>query len=138
MQYDMVRFHFSLLLAAVATNDIFVALTDAQEQEPIMVVTTPFGGEVAGLSSDGVESFLGIQYAQVGQRFSRSSTLLDPDRLGYASAFGPNNCPQLYLGLHDFLHQPRQEEEECLYLNIWWRPRNATESTPLTTMLWIH
>jgi len=78
-----------------------------------------------------VDSFLGIQYATVGERFSRS-TLIEPTDNGIS--WGPN-CHQVYTGLPTFLHEARNESEECLYLNIW-RPAEVEENLPV--MVWIH
>eukprot|EP00543_Licmophora_paradoxa_P007503 CAMPEP_0202452322 /NCGR_PEP_ID=MMETSP1360-20130828/10557_1 /ASSEMBLY_ACC=CAM_ASM_000848 /TAXON_ID=515479 /ORGANISM="Licmophora paradoxa, Strain CCMP2313" /LENGTH=734 /DNA_ID=CAMNT_0049071109 /DNA_START=117 /DNA_END=2321 /DNA_ORIENTATION=+ len=104
----------------------------------------------------GVDAFLGIQYATIGERFGRSM-MIDPgtpDTFINATSFRPN-CHQAYVGLPDFLHQRRVEDEECLYLNIW-RPANnstttnnntssnstaataSSSSTSLATMVWIH
>jgi para-nitrobenzyl esterase len=122
-------FRYSLL-------SLFVIVpTTIAQQVP---VTVQIGNtQVLGSSTDGVDSFLGIQYAQVGERFSRS-TLLDPEDepMWNATVFGPN-CHQSYPGLPDFILNPREEDEECLYLNIW-RPAGRSTNTPLTTMVWIH
>lgn len=102
-------------------------------------VTLPSGATVIGLTSENqlVDSFLGIQYAKVGERFSRSTLIerIPSSETINATQFGPN-CHQVYVGVANFIHQPREEQEECLYLNIW-RPSNTT-ADKLATMVWIH
>lgn len=97
-------------------------------------MTLPSGTLVLGETGDKVESFLGIPYATVGERFSRSSLVTEYPSTINATEFGPN-CHQVYSGVADFIHQPREEDEECLYLNIW-RPSNVTSK--LAVMVWIH
>ena len=116
------------------------------------------GGDGTG----GYDSFLGIQYATVGERFSRS-TLVEYDNDGNNDNDGGSNnikniinateygydCHQMYSGLPEFIHEStkRDVSEECLYLNIW-RPHNNKNTgsdgsddvneEPLSTMVWIH
>jgi para-nitrobenzyl esterase len=98
-------------------------------------VNLPDGAMVQGISNGNVDSFLGIQYGEVGQRFSRSTLRVPSEaEVVNATSYGPN-CHQTYIGVPEWVHQVREEDEECLYLNIW-RPANATGL--LSTMFWIH
>ncbi|CAB9527673.1 Liver carboxylesterase 1 [Seminavis robusta] len=108
----------------------------ATAQTPL-AVDFPTGASVIGSSENGVDSFLGIQYATVGDRFSRSIQLDLPDDVETIAKEYGSNCHQAYPGLPEFLYQPRQEAEECLYLNIW-RPSNISLEEPLPIMVWIH
>lgn len=101
------------------------------------VVSTSLGG-IQGLDllGFGVDAFLGIPYATVGERFSVSTIVEEP----YTQ---PNGTPLNATQFSPWCHQPVDAwafalpmAEECLSLNIW-RPSNAT-NTPLTTMVWIH
>jgi para-nitrobenzyl esterase len=127
---------FSSLLvgAAVAAMSVLPGVA----QTPV-TLNLSNEASVVGMSQDGVDAFLGIQYGLVGERFSRSSVLdIAEGSVVNATAYGPN-CHQSYPGLPDFLHQKRHEEEECLYLNVW-RPNHdpSKKAEPLSVMVWIH
>ena len=107
-------------------------------------VTCP-AGTLKGVSSEGVERFLGIPYAQppVGERRFRPAERAGPwagvlraDRFGPASAqvFDPHE------GAREDFGDPRSDsawvgDEDSLTLNIW-RPAGAVE--PLPVIVWIH
>ena len=127
-----------LLKLSIAAS--FVACLVNGQSQPIRV-EFPNGAAFVGASKEGVDSFLGIQYGKVGERFSRSSLVnYPPDDSTQVNAidFGPD-CHQVYFGFPEFLHQPRAEAEECLYLNIW-RPSatSSKQTTLLPIMVWIH
>jgi para-nitrobenzyl esterase len=136
-RFVMVQYHSHALVSLLAVL-LVGAPTAIWAQAPVTVQIDNSNVQVVGSSDAGVDSFLGIQYAQVGERFSRS-TLQDLEDwpVWNVTSFGPN-CHQSYPGLPDFILNPRASDEECLYLNIW-RPSNRTSNnTPLTTMVWIH
>ena len=119
----------------------FLAFALAQEAEnnASATVTLPSGATIVGTSNGGVDSFLGIQYGEVGERFSRSSLVSIPDDdtvVINATVVGPD-CHQAYPELPEFVHQPRPEAEECLFLNIW-RPSGMSSEDSLPIMVWIH
>lgn len=52
------------------------------------------------------------------------------DVINATTDYGPN-CHKLYQGVPGFLHQVRQEDEECLYLNVW-KPTTIIEPVVAT------
>ncbi|CAF2743836.1 unnamed protein product [Rotaria sp. Silwood2] len=88
-------------------------------------------GDLVGLTSNGVDIYLGIRYGQVVSRWSPAS--LSRFRIGVVNAtvFGPV-CHQY--GPHG---QPEidDESEDCLFLNIW-VPSNSHSLLPVR--VWIH
>jgi carboxylesterase type B len=130
IQRERIFFRLFVVLA------VAMASVSGQMSPFPVTVAFPHGGSLTGTTMNHVDTFLGVQYAEVGERFSRSKLL---DLTGAAmtinaTMFGPN-CHQGYPGLPEFLHQPREESEECLYFNIW-RPSNS--SGLLSVMVWIH
>lgn len=106
----------------------------AQSLNPVTIDTT--FGQVTGISSDdGVDSFLGIKFANVGERFSRSSLIETQSEPVNATSYGPYCYQAFFEGMGDL--PPLPQDEDCLYLNIW-RPSNATSDSSLSTMVWIH
>lgn len=103
-------------------------------------VETPLGTMIGTDSEprfgDGVEAFLGIQFAAVPDRFAKSM-LLGKDDYGQlidATDFGPF-CWQAIQGIP--YYEDQEQAEECLFLNIW-RPSGTTPNSKLTIMVWIH
>jgi para-nitrobenzyl esterase len=98
---------------------------------PTAVIET---GEVQGLTTGGVDTFLGIPYAAppVGARRWRPparpaswSGVRDATTL-------PPTCAQLPSG-----NGPRSESEDCLYLSVY-RPRGVHAGDNLPVLFWIH
>eukprot|EP00546_Thalassionema_frauenfeldii_P004021 CAMPEP_0178923364 /NCGR_PEP_ID=MMETSP0786-20121207/16678_1 /TAXON_ID=186022 /ORGANISM="Thalassionema frauenfeldii, Strain CCMP 1798" /LENGTH=525 /DNA_ID=CAMNT_0020597851 /DNA_START=117 /DNA_END=1691 /DNA_ORIENTATION=+ len=96
-------------------------------------VITADGIEIIGQTHDGVDSFLGIPYAQVSERFDVSRVKpLGNDNVN-ALSFGPS-CMQS----SNFVRPGTSLSEDCLFLNIW-KPSQVNElNNPTTTMVWIH
>jgi len=122
------------------TASFVACLAHGQSRDKLITVELLNGGAIAGTSNlkEGVDAFLGIQYGRVGERFSRSSLVsVDSAVVVNATEFGPN-CHQGYSGMPEFLHQPRGEAEECLYLNIWRPSTPGGSGKLLPIMVWIH
>ena len=109
--------------------------TDVYVQTPV--------GLVLGTRSDprfgDVDSFLGIKYAHVGQRFTKSRLMNHRDDYGQveyidATDFGAY-CWQEDQDMPYYENQ--RQEEECLFLNIW-RPAGAPSNAKLPVMVYIH
>jgi len=124
---------------------------EAATQELVTVETSL--GPVVGVSDGerGVDSFLGIQFAKVGERFSRSTLIQagDDDGAGggsgviNATSYGPYCYQSTPVGFDElFDASDSDQDEECLYLNIWRPsspPSSGTEDTTLLpTMVYIH
>lgn len=120
---------------------------------PPPVVNTPIG-KVIGSSSDPrfgnarkdlsgsvtIESFLGLQYATVPRRFGRSKIPVEnANQVIYATDFGPYcwQNPTNDNGDDIPYYNDQDQDEECLYLNIW-RPKGTTPSSKLAVMVYIH
>jgi para-nitrobenzyl esterase len=91
-------------------------------------------GLLQGARSDGVDSFLGVPYAQppTGDLRWRPPQPPQPwNGVRGALAFG-NRCPQAAS-----TNGPRSETEDCLFLNVW-RPANAHPGDRLPVYFWIH
>ncbi|KAI0081105.1 alpha/beta-hydrolase [Panus rudis PR-1116 ss-1] len=92
-------------------------------------------GTFLGSTSDGIDKWLGIPYAEppIGELRFRAPVSISRPRLGTtnASNFG-NACPQVP---SDDLHAPISED--CLYLNVW-RPSGVSSATRLPILVWIH
>mmetsp|Transcript_24288 Transcript_24288/g.35997 ORF Transcript_24288/g.35997 Transcript_24288/m.35997 type:complete len:555 (+) Transcript_24288:188-1852(+) len=104
----------------------------ANEEGLISSVITANGVEIVGHTNGGVDSFLGIPYAEVSERFAVSQVRpLGDDKID-ALSFGPS-CMQS----PDFSPPGTQMSEDCLSINIW-KPSDVNEMNPTTTMVWIH
>jgi len=140
-----------LLASAVLLVLLTASRVATQEQqdggEERVIVETSLGPIVglAGVDEDGVDSFKGIQYAVVGDRFSRSTliddvVIADGDTAASsidATSYGPF-CYQSMVPGSALVFAGVQEDEECLYLNVW-RPSSASNDTSLLpVMVWIH
>jgi len=125
----------ALLLSALfaTTGNTFLAVASS------VAVDTPLG-PVIGSDSDprfgnGVESFLGLRFASVPQRFAKS-TLHDALRVYIdATKFGPY-CWQ---ALQDDIpyYEDQEQAEDCLFLNIW-RPLGTAPTSKIPVMVYIH
>lgn len=114
---------------------LLASVVGAQPSNPV-TIDTSFGQVTGFTSPDGVDSFLGIQYANVGERFSRSSLIETQESQAVnATSYGPYCYQADVEGFTNYAS--REQDEECLYLNIW-RPSNATSNSSLSTMVWIH
>ena len=118
-----------LLVAAVPTS---AASAAPQPGEPPVVETG--SGAVRGVSSAGVDSFLGIPYAAppVGDlRWSPPQPAAPWDGVRAAEAFG-NRCPAA-----ESTNGPRSETEDCLFVNVQ-RPAGSTPEDRLPVYVFIH
>jgi len=119
---------------------VLVVGVNSEEQEFILNVDDD--SEVIGLQGNNAEYFLGIQYATVGERFSKSTenslvesssmngTLLEGKTKIDASSYGPI-CYQ------PLMDETKEYSEDCLYLNIW-RPQGTRRESSLAVMVWVH
>ncbi len=96
------------------------------------------GGQISGTNAEGVRSYKGIPYAAppVGEmRWKPPQPVMAWEGVRECSAYGPD-CPQApYPQTSLFYSPPRQQSEDCLYLNVWTAAR-AGEKRPV--MVWIH
>jgi len=115
-----------------------LALASMATAVAAVTVDTSFG-QVAGTTSNGVDSFLGIQYAAAGKRFARSTLIESQQPLINATSYGPYCYQSIPPGSDQAfsVYTSQPQDEECLHLNIW-RPENTTSSSLLTTMVFIH
>jgi para-nitrobenzyl esterase len=95
-------------------------------------------GLVSGTNADGVRSYKGIPYAAppVGEwRWKPPQPVKAWEGVRECNAYGPD-CPQApYPQASLFYSPPRQQSEDCLYLNVWTAAK-AGEKRPV--MVWIH
>jgi para-nitrobenzyl esterase len=95
-------------------------------------------GLVSGTNADGVRSYKGIPYAAppVGEwRWRPPQPVKAWEGVRECTAFGPD-CPQApYPQASLYYSPPRDQSEDCLYLNVWTAAR-AGEKRPV--MVWIH
>ena len=91
-------------------------------------------GRVAGIASDGIESFRGIPYAAPPVETLRWRPPVEPSPwqgIRDAARFGPA-CPQPRIPAPFGTDEPTSED--CLTLNVW-KPADATHAP---VMVWIH
>lgn len=92
-------------------------------------------GEARGIIEEGVETFLGLPYAQppLGQlRFAPPVPLVSWNGPVEATGFGPA-CPQPAIEPSDIINS--RIDEDCLTLNVW---TPATDNGQRPVMFWIH
>lgn len=96
------------------------------------------GGVISGSTVNGVRIFKGIPFAAppVGDLRWKPPHPAEPwDGVRAADAFGAQ-CPQLpYPQDSPYYSPPRDEAEDCLYLNVW---TAASAGDRLPVMVWIH
>jgi para-nitrobenzyl esterase len=96
------------------------------------------GGLISGTAADGVRSFKGIPFAAppVGElRWKPPQPVVAWEGVRACHACGPD-CPQApYPQGSLFYSPPRQQSEDCLYLNVWTAGK-AGDQRPV--MVWIH
>jgi para-nitrobenzyl esterase len=96
------------------------------------------GGLISGLAAEGVRGYKGIPFAAapVGDlRWKSPQPLKAWPGVRKCEAFGPD-CPQApYPSGSLYYSPPRDQSEDCLYLNVWTSAR-AGERHPV--MVWIH
>lgn len=87
-----------------------------------------------------VDSFVGIKYAKVQERFERSEMTLSPsddadivNGIKDATKFGPA-CAQPVGAVHPDI-PGGSEEEDCLYLNLWVPSEWEEGDEPLAVMI---
>ena len=99
-----------------------------------MVIVTTKNGKIKGNQEDKFQSFLGIPYAKppvAGLRFKGPQSLDNWDEIKDTTKFGPI-APQGYEENPPLNHE---ENEDCLYLNIW-TPSADEKERPV--MFWVH
>ena len=110
---------------------VAATVTDRSTASP--VVTTPLGA-VRGVRADGVDSFLGLRYAQapVGElRWKPPVPVARWQGTLSATKYG-NRCPASASG-----NGPESLTEDCLFLNVQ-RPASAKPGASLPVYVWIH
>jgi len=121
--------HADGIARTVAT--VAATITDRSTASP--VVTTPLGA-VRGVRADGVDSFLGLRYAQapVGElRWKPPVPVTRWQGTLSATTYG-NRCPASASG-----NGPESLTEDCLFLNVQ-RPASAKPGASLPVYVWIH
>ena len=99
-----------------------------------MVIITTKYGKIKGIQEDNYQSFLGIPYAKPpidDLRFKEPQILDQWDDIKDATKFGPI----AYQNHQDTPPLNHEENEDCLYLNIW-TPSADNKERPV--MFWIH
>lgn len=132
-----------MILHHLTITGLFIA-TSITTAAAVPVVDTSLGRIIGITTDESVDAFLGIQFAQVGPRFS-TSTLIDTpwtDPIN-ATSFGPYCWQAIPPGGEETLsvYTQQPQDEECLYLNIWRPVANVTtnsSSSLLTTMVYVH
>lgn len=126
------RWSLPLLAAALLATATPTAATATTHHPPPEARTTT--GVLRGSTTAGVDSFLGIPYAQppVGQLRWRPPQPAQPwQGVRDATTYG-NRCPATAS-----TNGPRSETEDCLYLNVQ-RPANTRPGQRLPVYFWIH
>jgi len=99
---------------------------------------TTANGVVEGITaSSGVRNFRGVPFAAppVGDlRWKPPQPVKDWDGLREAKVFAPAPVQKSFLDA--LIGAPRDQSEDCLYLNIWTPAKDAGERLPV--MVWIH
>jgi para-nitrobenzyl esterase len=111
---------------------IGVAVTAAPE------VVRVEGGQIAGVSADGVHAFKGIPYAAppVGDlRWKPPQPAVPWSGVKAADTFGPQCVQTAYPAGSVYTMEPAPQSEDCLYLNVW---TAATAADKRPVMVWIH
>ena len=99
-------------------------------------VTTALGRIRGRRTSDGIDVFKGLRYAEAPSgdyRWQPPRPIRPWSDVVEAYNFGPG-CPQH--SLRD-CHSAGRMDEDCLRLNVW-RPSSATKNSALPVMVWIH
>jgi para-nitrobenzyl esterase len=127
-----------LLLCSLALAAIDVGTARSQPAPARVRVES---GELQGIAAGGVESFKGIPYAAppVGDLRWRPTQPAAPwTGVRQAADFGPE-CMQGRFGPPPPPDAPPAPapSEDCLFLNVW-RPTNASPTSKLPVMVWIH
>jgi para-nitrobenzyl esterase len=96
------------------------------------------GGVISGTTADGIRSFKGIPFAAAPAgdlRWKPPQPVVAWQGVRECSEFGPD-CPQApYTQGSPYYSPPRQQSEDCLYLNVW-TANNQADKRPV--MVWIH
>ncbi|HET7541100.1 MAG TPA: carboxylesterase family protein [Polyangiaceae bacterium] len=91
-------------------------------------------GKLRGITSNGVDSFLGVPYARPpvdGRRLAAPEDL-DPSEVERSADKPGNDCPQIDPSTSEF-----KGNEDCLFLNVY-RPAKLDPKKPAPVMIWIH
>lgn len=123
---------------ALALTGLALAFATTLRADPLTVKVEQ--GEVHGkLINDGkVRAFLGLPYAAppVGNlRWKAPQPALKWKGIRDATVYGAH-CPQNFV-YDDVLFQDNGPSEDCLFLNVY-TPAEASESSSLPVMFWIH
>jgi para-nitrobenzyl esterase len=123
-------------LYACATLACITLLCGRTAAAQLRVVTVT-GGQVEGVSADGITSFKGVPFAAspVGQLRWRAPQPMKPwTGIKAADHFAPG-CIQKP-DVAKIFAAPLLVSEDCLYLNVWTPARSASEKLPV--MVWIY
>jgi para-nitrobenzyl esterase len=137
------RCAFKGLLIAVSMLGLGGATHASQDAVP--VVTTE-AGQVAGVSANAVDAFLGIPYADDTGGQNRWQPPKPPVKwtgVRAATDFGddctqvPPHVPPTGSPWTDEYFPARAKSENCLFVNVW-RPAGTRPTEKLAVMVWIH
>ncbi|KIX06448.1 uncharacterized protein Z518_04424 [Rhinocladiella mackenziei CBS 650.93] len=139
----MFLLHSTILITALG------ALGAATVDAPTPTIKKAYGTFLGTPAIEGVDSFLGIRYAQPpldDLRFQPPQPLnetkpyhTEPNGTIFANSFGPG-CYQIHytsLIMPQNLQGSMIPDEDCLFLNIW-RPSNVTGDDAIPVMIWLY
>ena len=96
------------------------------------------GGQISGLTIDGVRSFKGIPFAAapIGDlRWKPPQPVAAWDGVKHADAFGPQCVQTPYAADSIYAMAPEPQSEDCLSLNVW---TTGSRGDKRPVMVWIH
>ena len=138
-----VRCAFKGLLITASMLALSANTSTARAMGP--VVTTQ-AGQVAGVSANAVDAFLGVPYAADTGGRNRWRAPEPParwDGVRPATDFGddcqqvPPHIPPTGSPWSDEYFPTRAKSENCLFVNVW-RPAGTVSTDKLPVMVWIH
>ncbi len=100
-------------------------------------IITTSTGKIQGYISEGIQIFKGIPFAEppIGDLRFKPPVKKEPwEDVLEATEYGPY-AYQGYSPLEEMLNQKVDEDEDCLYLNIW-TPSPDNKKRPV--MVWVH
>lgn len=130
-----------VIVASILGTSLIASVTPAQspgrDSSPQPVVVKTHKGVVRGSADAGVESFLGLRYAQapVGDlRFQPPAPPEPWEDVASAEKYG-SRCMQAVLALGSQFDTQDPPSEDCLFLNVW-TPKSDGNHRPV--MVWLH